>query len=37
VASPDLLDKLYTYAWFVTFALSFAVYFALMKTRARDV
>jgi NCS1 family nucleobase:cation symporter-1 len=33
VASPNLLDKLYTYAWFVTFALSFAIYFALMRSR----
>jgi nucleobase:cation symporter-1, NCS1 family len=26
VASPTLLDSLYTYAWFVTFALSFVLY-----------
>jgi NCS1 family nucleobase:cation symporter-1 len=29
VASPSLLDSLYTYAWFVTFALSFVLYLAL--------
>ncbi|MCA1850185.1 MAG: NCS1 family nucleobase:cation symporter-1 [Acidobacteria bacterium] len=31
VAQPDLFDKLYTYAWFVTFALGFGLYFLLMK------
>ena len=30
VANPDLFDHLYSYAWFVTFALSFAVYLLLM-------
>jgi cytosine/uracil/thiamine/allantoin permease len=30
VANPDLFDHLYSYAWFVTFALSFIVYLALM-------
>jgi NCS1 family nucleobase:cation symporter-1 len=29
VANPTLLDALYTYAWFVTFALGFAMYLAL--------
>jgi NCS1 family nucleobase:cation symporter-1 len=29
VANPSFLDVLYTYAWFVTFALGFAVYLAL--------
>ncbi len=33
VASPTLADTLYTYAWFVTFILSFVVYLALMKGR----
>ena len=33
VASPNLFDHLYTYAWFVTFALSFLVYLALMRGR----
>jgi NCS1 family nucleobase:cation symporter-1 len=31
VASPDLWDHLYTYAWFVTFGLGFALYLALMR------
>jgi NCS1 family nucleobase:cation symporter-1 len=26
VATPTLLDTLYTYAWFVTFGLSFVLY-----------
>jgi len=28
VASPTLFDSLYTYAWFVTFGLSFVLYLA---------
>ena len=35
VADPNLLDHLYTYAWFVTFAVSFAAYLALMPRRRR--
>ena len=35
VANPTFLDTLYTYAWFVTFALGFAVYLLLMR-RYRD-
>jgi len=31
VASPGLFDRIYTYAWFVTFALSFVVYLLLMR------
>jgi nucleobase:cation symporter-1, NCS1 family len=31
VAHPTLVDSLYTYAWFVTFALSALIYSALMK------
>jgi NCS1 family nucleobase:cation symporter-1 len=31
VASPDVFDTLYSYAWFVTFALSFVLYLALMR------
>jgi NCS1 family nucleobase:cation symporter-1 len=31
VANPTVFDSLYTYAWFVTFALSAAIYLALMK------
>jgi NCS1 family nucleobase:cation symporter-1 len=34
VANPGLFDHLYTYAWFVTFFLSFVVYLALMRKRA---
>ena len=31
VANPNVLDTLYSYAWFVTFALSFLIYIALMR------
>jgi NCS1 family nucleobase:cation symporter-1 len=31
VADPSIWDSLYTYAWFVTFALSFALYVATFK------
>jgi NCS1 family nucleobase:cation symporter-1 len=31
VADPDLFDRLYAYAWFVTFGLSFVAYLALMR------
>ncbi|MEO5510576.1 MAG: NCS1 family nucleobase:cation symporter-1 [Longimicrobiales bacterium] len=31
VGNPNILDQLYTYAWFVTFALSFVLYYALMR------
>jgi nucleobase:cation symporter-1, NCS1 family len=30
VGNPDVFDHLYSYAWFVTFALSFVVYLVLM-------
>ncbi len=33
VADPNFLDTLYTYAWFVTFIMSFVLYLALMKKR----
>ena len=33
VPNPGLLDHLYTYAWFVTFSLSFLMYLALMRKR----
>ena len=33
VPNPTLVDHLYTYAWFVTFALSTLVYLALMRKR----
>jgi cytosine/uracil/thiamine/allantoin permease len=31
VADPFWIDSLYTYAWFVTFALGFAVYLILSR------
>ena len=31
VTDPDLFDRLYAYAWFVTFGLSFIVYLVLMR------
>ena len=38
VADPGFLDTLYTYAWFVTFALSAVIYLVLMRTaRQRGV
>ena len=33
VQDPGILDHLYTYAWFVTFALSFVLYLVLAKRR----
>ena len=33
VPNPNVLDTLYTYAWFVTFILSFALYLLLMPRR----
>ncbi len=33
VATPNFFDTLYTYAWFVTFALGFVIYYALVKSR----
>jgi nucleobase:cation symporter-1, NCS1 family len=35
VATPMFLDTLYTYAWFVTFGLSFVVYLVLMNSAER--
>jgi NCS1 family nucleobase:cation symporter-1 len=35
VANPTLLDALYTYAWFVTFAISSLAYLLLSKTSGR--
>jgi nucleobase:cation symporter-1, NCS1 family len=35
VANPTFLDSLYTYAWFVTFALSAVLYLALMRGRVK--
>ena len=35
IANPNFADQLYSYAWFVTFALSAIIYYALMRgTRA---
>jgi nucleobase:cation symporter-1, NCS1 family len=31
VANPTIVDRLYSYAWFVTFALSFIIYWLLMR------
>jgi nucleobase:cation symporter-1, NCS1 family len=36
VATPGILDTLYTYAWFVTFVLSGAIYLTLMRNRAEN-
>jgi NCS1 family nucleobase:cation symporter-1 len=36
VADPNIFDRLYTYAWFVTFALSFVFYLILMRLSARE-
>ena len=36
IADPNLLDTLYTYAWFVTFGLSFALYLLLMPRPDRE-
>ncbi|MBI3948958.1 MAG: NCS1 family nucleobase:cation symporter-1 [Acidobacteria bacterium] len=35
--APNVCDKIYTYAWFVTFAISFVVYWRLMKGRKESV
>ena len=32
VADPNFLDRLYAYAWFVTFALSFVLYLLFMRS-----
>jgi NCS1 family nucleobase:cation symporter-1 len=37
IANPTFFDHLYTYAWFVTFALSATIYLLLMRTRAARV
>jgi nucleobase:cation symporter-1, NCS1 family len=36
VADPTLLDSLYTYAWFVTFSLSFVLYLVTAKRPASE-
>ncbi len=35
VADPNFFDRLYTFAWFVTFALSFFLYLILMRSASR--
>ena len=35
VANPNVLDRLYTYAWFVTFALSFGLYLVFSRSALR--
>jgi NCS1 family nucleobase:cation symporter-1 len=37
VADPTFLDSLYTYAWFVTFAISFLLYLATAPRAARSL
>jgi NCS1 family nucleobase:cation symporter-1 len=37
VADPNFFDTLYTYAWFVTFGLSFIIYYALMLSERKSV
>ena len=37
IADPGFLDHLYSYAWFVTFALSFVLYVALMRGRVSEL
>jgi NCS1 family nucleobase:cation symporter-1 len=37
VLNPTFVDHLYTYAWFVTFALSFGIYLVVMRRQARSV
>jgi len=34
--SPTVFDTIYTYAWFVTFGISFVVYWGLMRGRAES-
>ena len=34
VADPNFFDRLYAYAWFVTFGLSFVAYLVLMRAHA---
>ena len=34
VANPTIFDALYTYAWFVTFGLSFVLYLATARRSA---
>jgi NCS1 family nucleobase:cation symporter-1 len=36
IANPGVFDVIYSYAWFVTFALSFVIYTLLMRTSPPD-
>lgn len=36
VSNPNSFDHLYTYAWFVTFALGFSIYYVLIKASKGD-
>jgi NCS1 family nucleobase:cation symporter-1 len=36
VADPNFFDRLYSYAWFVTFALSFTIYLLLMRREVAE-
>jgi NCS1 family nucleobase:cation symporter-1 len=37
VPNPNFFDTLYTYAWFVTFALGFVIYYVLMKSNVASL
>ncbi len=37
VAEPNVLDTLYTYAWFVTFGLAFVLYYLLTAFRRYEL
>jgi NCS1 family nucleobase:cation symporter-1 len=37
VSNPTFLDTLYTYAWFVTFALGFVIYYVLTASRTESM
>jgi NCS1 family nucleobase:cation symporter-1 len=37
VSNPAFLDQLYTYAWFVTFALGFVIYYVLTASRRESL
>ena len=37
IAQPGFFDTLYTYAWFVTFAIGFALYYVLMKSQVPNL
>jgi nucleobase:cation symporter-1, NCS1 family len=36
VENPNVFDTLYTYAWFVTFALGFVIYYVLMRSQIQS-